>query len=150
MTALWSSLQGSELHTAGVIVGHTDRALGIEYQRRAVDLAAATGAKLVQGFALMVFAAVEGDIDPLRGARSQVEVMKHYLGIGNRAHLRSFARALLRPLVLLSLDEAAAVVDGATSDQPDFGATEDRRQWTQQAHQALGPGYALPPGEAHA
>lgn len=93
----------------------------------------------------MVFAAVEGDIDPLRGARSQVEVMKHYLGIGNRAHLRSFARALLRPLVLLSLDEAAAVVDGATSDQPDFGATEDRRQWTQQAHQAhqaLGPGYA--------
>ena len=130
------------LHTAGVIVGHTDRALNVDFQRRAARLAAATGAKLIEGFALIVLAAAESDIDPLRGARAQVDVMKHYLAVGNRAHLRSFARGLLQPLVLLARHEAAAIVDGATSSQPELGAGAERRQtWTERAERTLGPAF---------
>jgi hypothetical protein len=40
--------------------------------------------------------------------------------LGNRNHLRSFGRSLIRVLVELGADEAAAVLDGATSDQPEF------------------------------
>jgi hypothetical protein len=40
--------------------------------------------------------------------------------MGNRNHLRSFGRSLIRTLIELRLDEAAAVLDGATCDQPEF------------------------------
>ena len=46
--------------------------------------------------------------------------MAHYLRMGNRTHLGSFGRSLIRILIELGLDEAAAVLDGATTDQPEF------------------------------
>ena len=108
-------------HTAGVILGRDDPVLGLEYQRNAAQLASTTGAILVEGFALAVLAAATAADDPLGGARAQIDVMRHYLRVGNRTHLRSFGRNLLRPLVALQAYEAAAVVDGATRAQPEFG-----------------------------
>ena len=108
-------------HTAGVILGRNDPVLGVEYQRTAAELAAATGAVLIEGFALAVLAAAAADNDPLTGARAQIDVMRHYLRVGNRTHLRSFGRGLLRPLVSLHAYEAAAIVDGATRAQPELG-----------------------------
>ena len=68
--------------------------------------------------------------------------MRHYLRVGNRTHLRSFGRGLIRPLVSLCAYDAAAVVDGATSDQPDFGElAASRATNTTQARDALGPAY---------
>ena len=126
-------------HTAGVVLGRDDPVLGVEYQREAAQLAAATGAVLIEGFALAVLAGATADDDPLGGARAQLDVMRHYLRVGNRTHLRSFGRGLIRPLVSLCAYDAAAVVDGATWDQPDFGElaasratntdTSPRRAW---------------------
>ena len=128
-------------HTAGVVLGRDDPVLGVEYQREAARLAAATGAVLIEGFALSVLAAAADD-DPLGGARAQLDVMRHYLRVGNRTHLRSFGRGLIGPLLRLCAYDAAAVVDGATSDQPDFGElAASRATNTRQARDALGPAY---------
>ena len=129
-------------HTAGVVLGRDDPVLGVEYQREAAQLAAATGAVLIEGFALAVLAAAAADDDPLGGARAQLDVMRHYLRVGNRTHLRSFGRGLIRPLVSLCAYDAAAVVDGATRDQPDLGElAASRATNTTQARDALGPAY---------
>ena len=126
-------------HTAGVILGRDDPGLGLEYQRNAAELASTTGAVLIEGFALAVLAAATADHDPLAGARAQVDVMRHYLRVGNRAHLRSFGRGLLRPLVALQAYEAAAIVDGATRTQPELGElAADRAVNTTAAKSALG------------
>ena len=95
--------------------------LGLEYQRNAAELASTTGAVLIEGFALAVLAAAIAADDPLARAQAQIDVMRHYLRVGNRTHLRSFGRNLLQPLVALQAYEAAAVVDGATRAQPEFG-----------------------------
>jgi hypothetical protein len=135
-------------HTAGVILGRDDRTLAIDYQRRAAELAAATGAVLIEGFALAVLAAEEADHDPLRGARAQLDVVMHYLRVGNNTHLRGFARSLLRPLVTIGAYEAAAVLDGATSDQPELGELAAARSTLiTTAKDALGAGCAA--AEAH-
>jgi predicted ATPase len=115
------------LHTAGVIIGHSDRDRALEYERQAVELAAATGAVLIEGFALAVLAAAAVEDDPLQGARAHLDVVTHYLRVGNHAHLRAFARGLLRPLVAVGAHRAAAVVDGATTDQPELGELEATR-----------------------
>jgi hypothetical protein len=129
-------------HTAGVILGRDDRAVAIDHQRRAAELAAATGAVLIEGFALAVLAAEEADDDPLRGARAQLDVVMHYLRVGNTTHLRGFARGLLRPLVTLEAYEAAAVLDGATGDQPELGELAAKRSTLiAEASNALGADY---------
>jgi hypothetical protein len=129
-------------HTAGVILGRNDAVLGLEYQRNAAELASATGAVLIEGFALAVLAAAAAEIDPLAGARAQVDVMRHYLRVGNRTHLRSFGRGLLRPLITLQAYEAAAIVDGATRAQPELGELAAARAVdTTAATTALGSSY---------
>ena len=129
-------------HTAGMVLGRDDPVLKAEYQREAAQLAAATGAVLIEGFALATLAGLTADDDPLAGAQAQLDVMRHYLRVGNRTHLRSFGRGLIHPLVSLCAYEAAAVVDGATSDQPDFGElAASRATTTTQARDALGPTY---------
>jgi predicted ATPase/DNA-binding SARP family transcriptional activator len=129
-------------HTAGVILGRHAPALNVEYQREAVRIAAAAGATLIEGFALAVLAAAAADDDPLDGARTHLDVMRHYLRAGNRTHLRSFGRGLIHPLVQLDAYEAAAIVDGATRDQPELGPlAASRAASTTQVRDALGPAY---------
>ena len=129
-------------HTAGVILGRDDPVLGLEYQRKAAELASTTGAVLIEGFALAVLAAATADDDPLAGARAQIDVMRHYLRVGNRTHLRGFGRGLLGPLVALQAYEAAAVVDGATRGQPELGKLAAARAVnTTAAKTALGASY---------
>jgi len=131
------------LHTAGVVFGREDVALGIELQRRAAQTASASGATLIEGFALGTLAATTADDDPVAGARASVDVMKHYLRVGNRTHFQMYARSMLRPLVKLELYEAVATVDGATEDEPELGALATARTIDTSAAQAsLGAGYA--------
>ena len=73
-----------------------------------------SGAVLIEGFALAGLAVLEAAVAPASGARAQVEVMAHYLALGNHAHLRGLGRAIIVPLVECGAFEAAAVVDGAT------------------------------------
>jgi predicted ATPase/DNA-binding SARP family transcriptional activator len=130
------------LHAVGAIVVRDDDAVAAEYQREAARLAAETGAKLIEGFALSALAGTLARNDPAAGARAEVDVMAHYLRLGNRNHLRSFGRSLVRILIELGLDEAAAVLDGATSDQPEF--TEmitGNPTHIDTARARLGPGY---------
>jgi predicted ATPase/DNA-binding SARP family transcriptional activator len=129
-------------HTAGIVLGRADPILGTEYQREAARLAAATGATLIEGFALAVLAAQAADNDPIGGAQAHLDVMRHYLRVGNRTHLRSFGRGLIRPLVSLHAHQAVAVVDGATRDQPELGElAASRATSTAHARAALGPAY---------
>ena len=68
--------------------------------------------------------------------------MRHYLRVGNRTHLRSFGRGLLRPLATLQAYEAAAIVDGATRAQPELGElTAARAVDTTAARTTLGSSY---------
>jgi predicted ATPase/DNA-binding SARP family transcriptional activator len=128
-------------HTAGVILGRDQPVLAVQYQHRAAELAAATGAVLIQGFALTVLAAQETG-DPVQRGRAQLDVMHHYLRVGNRTHLRSFARGLLEPLITLSAHEAAAVLDGATQDQPELAVrAAGRATPIVRTRLALGAGY---------
>jgi hypothetical protein len=115
------------LHTAGVIVGDTDHQRSVDYQRQAVEVAASTGAVLIEGFALATLAGHASDDDPVHSARAHLDVVTHYLRVGNHTHLRGFARALIRPFVSAGCHHAAAVVDGATSDQPELGELEATR-----------------------
>ena len=108
------------LHVAGLVLSRDNHELGVEYHREAARLAAETGAKLIEGYALTALASTLARQNPAAGARALVDVMAHYLRVGNRNHLRSFGRSLIRPLIEIGLDEAAAVVDGATSDQPEW------------------------------
>jgi hypothetical protein len=107
-------MQALALHTAAVVQGPADRPLAIARNQRAVDLARTSGAVLIEGMALAALAVLEADVAPASGARAQVEVMAHYLALGNQAHLRGFGRAIIVPLVECGALEAAAVVDGAT------------------------------------
>ena len=73
---------------------------------------------------------------------AQIDVMDHYLRVGNRNHLRSFGRSLIRPLIEMGLDEAAAVLDGATNDQPEFNEMiTTQPSHIDTAHARLGPVY---------
>ena len=95
---------------------------------------------MIEGFALAVLAAQAADDDPIGRARAHLDVMRHYLRVGNRTHLRGFGRGLIRPLVRLCAHDAAAVVDGATRDQPEPGQLASSRATNiGQARNALGP-----------
>jgi hypothetical protein len=108
------SMRALALHIAAVVTGPVDRPLAIARNQQAVDLARTSGAVLIEGFALNALAVLEAAVAPASGARAQVEVMAHYLALGNHAHLRGLGRAIIVPLVDCGAFEAAGVVDGAT------------------------------------
>jgi predicted ATPase len=105
------------LVVAAQSVGGEDRAAAIDWNERAAELSAASGAVLVQGFALGQLANLEAAVDPANAARSYVDLMAHYLRGGNRAHLEGIGRGIIGPLVACAAHEAAATVDGATRSQ---------------------------------
>jgi len=75
-----------------------------------------------------------------------VDVMAHYLRVGNRAHLRSFGRGLIEPLVHCGAYEATAAVEGATRHATGFkrvapGATDPVNVAIDVARERLGPAY---------
>ena len=109
------------LHTAGVCVSRTDPVRGLDYQREAAPVAAASGAVLVEGFILGSLAAASADHDPIAGVRAHLDVIRHYLRRGNHTHFGSYARAMIRPFVSLGAYEEAAVIDGFTRHQPELG-----------------------------
>ena len=70
-------------------------------------------------------------------------MLNHYLRRRQPLHLRAFARDLLLPLIALGANEAAAIVDGATNDQPKFAElAAGRSAPIAQAQTALGADYA--------
>jgi hypothetical protein len=101
------------LHVAGLIAAD-DRAVAIDLNQQAAELAASSGAVLIEGFALVALAELESAADPISGARRYVDVIAHYLRVGNHAHLRSFARGLIGPLVACGTYQPAATIEGAT------------------------------------
>jgi hypothetical protein len=52
--------------------------------------------------------------DPAGSVRHYSEVLANFLRVGNRTHVREFARAVLPPLAGCACWQAVAVVDGAT------------------------------------
>ncbi|HTN81826.1 MAG TPA: adenylate/guanylate cyclase domain-containing protein [Acidimicrobiales bacterium] len=111
------------LHVAGMLLVSTDPRMAAEYQRAAVDLAAAVGATLVQGFALMALAAAEAQDNPSESVGRYSEVLAHYLRVGSHVHLREFGRAAVVALADCRSWEAAAIVEGATRDAALFELT---------------------------
>jgi predicted ATPase/DNA-binding SARP family transcriptional activator len=102
------------LHTASIVDRADDIELAIARNERAVALARTAGAVLIEGFALSVLARVEAMRDPVAGAARAVDVLARYLAVGNGAHLRGFARAMIPSLAACREFEATALVDGAT------------------------------------
>ena len=132
------------LCAAALIVRDDDRAAAIEWNEHAAELAAASGAVLIEGFALITRATFEAAVDAATGARSYVAAMAHFLRVGNRAHVRVHGRALIGPLVACGAHEAAATVDGATRRQAvlAFDAiTTHLDEAIAQARAELGPSY---------
>ena len=105
------------LNVAALTLRDDDRAAAIEWNEHAAELAAATGAVLIEGFTLVTRANFESADDPATSARSSVAAMAHFLRVGNRAHFRTHGRALIGPFVACGAHEAAATVDGATRNQ---------------------------------
>jgi hypothetical protein len=106
------SALATALHVAGVVA--RDPSIALERQRAAVDLARATGNRLIEGFAQASLAAMEARGDPAGSVRHYSEVLANFLRVGNRTHVREFARAVLPPLAGCACWQAVAVVDGAT------------------------------------
>ena len=109
-----------------------------------IELAAAPGAVLIEGFAaLAVLAGATADDDPLGGARAQLDVMRHYLR-GRQPHppaqLRSWAHPSPRPPLRLRRRRRRR--------RRHIGPARLRRACrvpatnTTQARDALGPTYA--------
>ncbi len=116
------------LHVAGVMLATTDERAAVEYQRAAADLAAALGAALVHGFTLQSLAIAEAQHAPPEGVRRFAEVLAHYLRVGNRTHLREFARGLVTPLADCHQWEAAATLEGATRASAHFLPAQQKEQ----------------------
>jgi predicted ATPase/class 3 adenylate cyclase len=108
------TMHATALHVVGVMVASTDRRAAVEYQRAAVDLLDAIGSNLMHGMALHALATAEARDDPAEGVRRYADMLSLYLRVGNRTHLREFARGSVIPLVDCQQWEAAAIVEGAT------------------------------------
>jgi hypothetical protein len=117
------SVHALALHTAGMIYKSIDPARALALQEEAVELGTATGAELVVGFALVAVASSEAEHDPAGGVRRYAHLMAHYLRVGNRTHLREFARGAVSPLARCEQWEAAATVEGATRSSELFRMT---------------------------
>jgi len=108
------------LHVVGVMLASTDRHAAVDYQRAAADLSGSIGSALVHGFALHALAVAGAEDDPREGVRRYADMLTHYLRLGNRTHLREFARGSVIPLVDCQQWEAAATVEGATRASAHF------------------------------
>jgi hypothetical protein len=117
------SVHALALHTAGIHYASIDPDRALALQEAAAELAAATGAELVLGFALVALAASEAERDPAEGVRRFAHLMAHYLRVGNRTHLREFARGAVSPLARCEQWEAAATLEGATRASALFRTT---------------------------
>jgi predicted ATPase/class 3 adenylate cyclase len=136
------STQAVALCAAALTVGDDDRATAIRWNEQAAELAAASGAVLIEGFALVARATFEAAVDAANGARSYVAVMAHYLRVGNRAHLQGLGRGIIDPLVACGAHEAAATVDGATRRQAVLAPIATQlEEAIAQARAALGTSY---------
>jgi predicted ATPase/DNA-binding SARP family transcriptional activator len=102
------------LHNASIVDRPDDIELSIARNEEAAALARATGAVLIEGFALINLAHYESLRDPVAGAARNVDVLARYLAVGNGAHLRGFARAIIRCFDACGAFEEVALVDGAT------------------------------------
>ena len=130
---------------AALVLQDDDRAAAIEWNQHAAELAAATGAVLIEGFVLITRATLEAAVDAASSARSYVAVMAHFLRVGNRAHVRVHGRGLIGPLVNCGAYEAAATVDGATRRYAvvafDAITAPGLEEGIAQARAELGPSY---------
>jgi hypothetical protein len=130
---------------AALTLRDDDRAAAIDWNEHAAELAAATGAVLIEGFTLVTRANFESADDPATSARSSVAAMAHFLRVGNRAHFRTHGRALIGPFVACGAHEAAATVDGATRYQGavawDAYLTIHLDEAIAQSRAELGPSY---------
>ena len=131
------------LHVVGMLIMPTDSRTAAEYQRASVDLAAAVGASLVQGFALMALAAAEAEDRPSESVGRYAEVLAHYLRVGNHVHLREFGRAAVISLAACEAWEATATVEGATRSSALFETSlgESLPAAVQRAREAMGESY---------
>ncbi|HMK12913.1 MAG TPA: NB-ARC domain-containing protein [Acidimicrobiales bacterium] len=111
------------LFVVGMVIAPTDRRAAVECGRASADLSAVVGSALVHGFAMALLASAEASSDPAESVRGWTDVMGHYLGSGNRLHIREFGRALVAPLAECRSWEAAAIVEGATRDAALFAIT---------------------------
>jgi hypothetical protein len=133
------------LWVAAEILQDDDRAAAIERNDHAAELAAASGAALIEGFALVTRAELEATIDAATAARNYVAAMAHFLRFGSRAHVMRNGRALIRPLVACRAHQAAATVDGATRRKHvrplDPSLTTQLDDAIAEARAELGPAY---------
>jgi hypothetical protein len=129
---------------AALVLHDDDRTAAIEWNEHAAELAAATGAVLIEGFALINRATFEAADDAATCARNYVAAMAHFLRVGNRAHVRVHGRGLIGPLVACGAYEAAAAVDGATRRQAVLtwdSITAHLHEAIARARAELGPAY---------
>ena len=131
------------LHCAGLALAATDPAAALGYQRQAADLTSASGNALIHGFALVSIAAAEAKVSPASGVGAFGEMLAHYLRVGNRTHLREFARGVVVPLTQCEEWTAAATVEGATRSSALFRTTlgEPLHDALASARDVLGSGY---------
>jgi predicted ATPase/class 3 adenylate cyclase len=131
------------LWVAAQILQDEDRAAAIEWNEHAVELAAASGAVLTQGVALVTRASFEATVDAATAARSYVVAMARFLRVGSRAHVRVYGRAVISPLVACGAHQAAATVDGATRHEHvhDVHLKTQLDDAIAQARAELGPSY---------
>ena len=132
------------LVTAALVLRDDDRAAAMKWNEHAAELAAATGAVLIEGFALINRATFEAADDAATNARNYVAAMAHFLRVGNRAHVRVHGRGLIGPLIACGAYEEAAIVDGATRDQAVLAwdaITTHVHEAITQARAGLGPSY---------
>jgi hypothetical protein len=133
------------LHVVGMSIAATDPSAAAEYQRAAADLSATVGSALVHGFALVALAAAEVEADPVESVRRYAGVMSHYLQVGNRVHLREFARGSVISLAGCKAWEAAATVEGATRASALFQTTlgEPLHDAIRRGRDAIGDDYEV-------
>ena len=133
------------LHCAGLAFAASDPGAALDYQRQAADLSATTGNALIHGFALVSIAAAEAGVRPASGVGAFGEMLAHYLRVGNRTHLREFARGVVVPLTQCEEWTAAATVEGATRSSALFQTTlgEPLHDALALAREVLGSGYDI-------
>ena len=131
------------LWVAALILRDDDRAAAIEWNQHAVELAAASGAVMIQGHALVARAHFEASVDAATAATSYVAAMAHFLRVGDRVHVRDGGRAVIGPLVACGAHQAAATVDGATRREATLAwdAITHLDDAIAQARAELGPSY---------
>lgn len=94
---------------------------------------------------MVSIAAAEAGVRPASGVGAFGEMLAHYLRVGNRTHLREFARGVVVPLTQCEEWTAAATVEGATRSSALFQTTlgEPLHDALALAREVLGSGYDI-------